>query len=92
MDEVLTDVLENLLIEFWFFQFQYILHQIVSIRVFDKLTHLIDDLSSKLNFLVHSPLFKAALHNTAAVLLFAYEDAVCDTGFEDELSMLAGFL
>jgi len=88
---VVADVLEYLLVQLRLLQLEDVLHQVVTIGVFDKVANLGDNLPCEFDLLVHAAFLEASLHNTAAMLLLAYEDTVIDTGIKDELSVSASF-
>lgn len=88
VDEVLPDIFENLLVEIGALQFKHILDQVVSIGVFDKVAHLVDDLEGQLHLLLGPAFLKTALDHAAAVLLFTDLDAVSNAGVENELRVL----
>ena len=88
VDEVLTDIFENLLVQVCALQLEHVLHQVVSVRVLDQVAHLLDDLAGELDFLGGTALLQASLDDAAAVLLLADFDAVEDAGLENELRVL----
>ena len=69
-------------------KFEYILHQVVAIRIFNECLHVHDDKVGKIQLLILRALLKTSLHYTASVLVLSNLNTVVHASIEDELSVL----
>ena len=89
---MLTNIFENLLVQIGALQLEHVLHKVVSVRVFDQVSDLKDDLTRKLDLLRGTALLQTPLDHTTAMLLLADFHAVGDARIEDELGVLLELL
>lgn len=92
MDKVLTNIFENLLVQIGALQLEHVLHQVVSVGIFDQVSYLLDNLPGKLDLLRGTALLQTPLDHTTAMLLLADFYAVGDARIEDELGVLLELL
>lgn len=69
-------------------KFENILHEIVSVWVFNKILHLVNNEVGKLQLLIPGALLEASLHDTASVLVHSDLDAALHASLKDKLSVL----
>lgn len=89
-NEVFGNLLENALISLFILQLQNVLHQVITIWIFDQVVHMFDNVIGKFKFLSLRSFFETPLHDTTPMFVHTDFNTVLHTSIKDELCVLTG--